>query len=130
MLQYGALSETAKLPTNDYRHRLKRSRPAELYNFNFEPFTEKKLWPDGIVSYRFDSEYPLGWMRDRVLQAFDLIQKLSCIRFQLVNENYKGSFVRLTNGDLCSSQVGRLTDIQEGQVLSLPAWCLRRPEGK
>lgn len=50
--------------------------------------------------------------------------------FFLLAENYRGSFVRVTNGDLCSSQVGRLTNIQDSQVLSLPAWCLRRPEGK
>ena len=57
-------------------------------------FTWDHLWPDGVIPYRFDTEYARWSIGVQlVLKAFGIVEANTCIRFKPVNGEDKSCSV-------------------------------------
>ena len=74
----------------------------------------EKLWPSGLVNYKFHENFPPDNKR-KMLKAMDYImRKVSCIKFKEVSGDPGEDFVVIRDrAGVCRSRLGRVGGEQE-----------------
>uniref|UniRef100_A0A915K3D3 Peptidase M12A domain-containing protein n=1 Tax=Romanomermis culicivorax TaxID=13658 RepID=A0A915K3D3_ROMCU len=115
----------------DDKNRARYRRSDDKADSSF--FNHTNLWLDGKVYFKIDQQYFADRsMLSPIFNAFSLIERFTCVRFlELPNEKQTGGRNRqphhlyFTNGEFCSSFVGRQPQLEK-QDLTLPLQCLKQ----
>lgn len=88
------------------------------------PFSTDNLWPNATVYYRFDTGYFTPDAQVFITNAMRHLEQLTCVRFAPVPDNFQSTHLYFTNGQFCSSYVGRQSGLIT-QDLTLPPQCIK-----